>query len=87
MYFGSILNYADGDRVHKNPSGIPWRCYVAFALLIVVSPHMVTMLDELDNLPGLDAILNGKPIGLKNRASWQHDGNIGESSSRGGNRS
>jgi len=30
---------------------------------------MVTMLDELDNLPGLDAILNGKPIGLKNRAS------------------
>jgi hypothetical protein len=45
------------------------------------------MLDELDNLPGFDAILNGKPIGLKNRASWQHDGNIGESSSRGGNRS
>jgi hypothetical protein len=31
----------------------------------MVSPHMVAMLNELDNLLGLDTILNGKSIGLK----------------------
>jgi hypothetical protein len=87
MSFGNILNYANGDIVRKNPSGILRRCYVAFTLLIVASPHMVTMLNELNNLPRLDVILNGKPIGLKNCVSWQHDGNIGKISSRGGNRS
>jgi hypothetical protein len=87
MYFGIISNYADQNKVCKNQSGILWRCYVAFAFLIVVSPRMVTMLDELYYLPRLDAILNGKPIGLRNRASWQRDGNIGESSIRRGNRS
>jgi hypothetical protein len=39
---------------------------VAFALLIVVFLHMLVMLNELDNLPRLDTILNGKPIGLRN---------------------
>jgi hypothetical protein len=37
-----------------------------FVLLIMVSPHMVTMFNELDNLFRLDIILNGKPVGLGN---------------------
>jgi hypothetical protein len=31
---------------------------VAFALLITLSPHKVTMFNELDNFHGLDTILN-----------------------------
>jgi len=42
---------------------------VTFTLLIVISPHIVVMLDELDNLLRFDTILNGKPIGLGNRAN------------------
>jgi len=42
---------------------------VVFALLIAIFPCMVTMFNEIDNLLGLDAILNGKPIGLGNCAS------------------
>jgi hypothetical protein len=42
---------------------------VAFALLFVISLHIVTMLNEPNNLLELDAILNGKPIGLENCAS------------------
>jgi len=49
-----------------------------FALLIVIFPHTFTMFNELDNFPWLDAILNGKPIGLKNLANQQHGNNIGE---------
>jgi hypothetical protein len=33
---------------------------VAFALLIAISPHTITMLNKIDNLHGLDAIFNGK---------------------------
>jgi hypothetical protein len=40
-----------------------------FTLLTIIFPHMVTMFNELDNLLGLDTILNGKPIGLRNGAS------------------
>jgi hypothetical protein len=40
-----------------------------FILLIAISPHIVAMLDELDNLPRLDTILKGKPIGLRNHAT------------------
>ncbi len=36
---------------------------VVFALLIVISLHTVAMLNGLDNFPGLDAILNWKPLG------------------------
>jgi len=43
---------------------------VAFALLIAISPYTITMFNQIDNLLGLDAILNGKPIGLGNCASW-----------------
>jgi hypothetical protein len=47
-------------------------------LLITLSPHIVVILNELDNLHGLDAILNGKPIRLGNHASRQCGSNIGE---------
>jgi hypothetical protein len=40
-----------------------------FALLIAISPHTVTMFNEIDNLPRLDVILNGEPIGLGNHVS------------------
>jgi hypothetical protein len=40
------------------------------------------MFNEIDYFLGLDAILNGKPIGLGNHASQQRGINIGESSSR-----
>jgi hypothetical protein len=36
------------------------------------------MLNELDNLPRLDTILNGKPIGLRNHVGWKCHNNIGE---------
>jgi hypothetical protein len=42
---------------------------VAFALISIISLHIVTMLNKLDNLLELDAILNGKSIGLENCAS------------------
>jgi hypothetical protein len=34
---------------------------VAFALLTAIFLHTIVMFNELDNLPRLDAILNGKP--------------------------
>jgi hypothetical protein len=40
------------------------------------------MLNKIDNLLGLNAILNGEPIGLRNHASQQHRINIGENNSR-----
>ncbi len=55
---------------------------VAFALLIAITPHTITMFNEINNPPKLDAILNGKPIGLGNCVSWQHGSNIGKSSNR-----
>jgi hypothetical protein len=58
-----------------------------FALLIAISPHTVTMLNEIDNIHGFDAILNGEPIGLGNCANPQHGINIGENSSKGDNKS
>jgi hypothetical protein len=60
---------------------------VTFTLLILIYPHMVVMVNEIDNLLGLAAILNGEPIGLRNHASRQCCINIGESNSRGNNRS
>ncbi len=45
------------------------------------------MFNEIDNLTGLDTILNGEPIGLGNHASEQHGNNIGENNSKGDNRS
>jgi hypothetical protein len=42
---------------------------VAFALLIAISLHTIVMLNEIDNLLELDAILNKEFIGLGNRAS------------------
>jgi len=45
------------------------------------------MLNKIDNLLGLNTILNDKPIGLGNYANQQCDINIGENSSRGDNKS
>jgi len=42
---------------------------VAFALLIAITPHMITMFNEINYPPKLDTILNGKPIGLGNYVS------------------
>ncbi len=42
---------------------------VTFALLIAISLHTVIMFNKIDNLFGLNTILNGEPIGLGNRAS------------------
>jgi hypothetical protein len=50
------------ERLHLKDDG-------AFALLIAISPHIVMMLNDIDILLRLDAILNGKPIGLGNCAS------------------
>ncbi len=58
-----------------------------FALLTIVFPHTIAMLNKLDNLPRLDAIWMGNPFVLKICASWQHGSNIGDSNSRGNNRS
>ncbi len=44
---------------------------VVFALLTTISLHTVAMLNAIDNLPRLDTILNGKPIGLGNRINQQ----------------
>jgi len=57
-----------------------------FALLTTIFPHTVAMLSEINNLLGLNAILNGEPIGLRNHTSKQHCINIGESSSKGDNK-
>jgi hypothetical protein len=56
---------------------------ITSTLLITIFPHIVTMFNEIDNLLGLDTILNGEPIGLRNYASQQCGINIRESSSRG----
>ncbi len=60
---------------------------VTFALLTTISTHTVTMFNELNNLLGLDAILDGKPIGLRDYVNQQCGGNIGENSNREDNRS
>jgi hypothetical protein len=60
-----------------------WCC---LSLLITISLHIVTMLNEIDNIFGLDTILNGEPIGLGNQVSRQCGSNIGESNSRGDNK-
>jgi hypothetical protein len=48
---------------------------------------MVVMFNELDNLLGLDTILNGKSIGLKNHVSQLCDSNVEENYNKEGNRS
>ncbi len=45
------------------------------------------MFIELNNILGLDAILDGKPIRLGNCVNRQRDGNIGENNSREDNSS
>jgi hypothetical protein len=37
---------------------------VASALLITIFPRIAAMFNEIDNLLGLDVILNGETIGL-----------------------
>jgi hypothetical protein len=59
---------------------------VTFALLIAIFPHTVTMFNDINNFLGLDIIFNGEPIRLKNHANRQNGNNIGENSSKGGNR-
>ncbi len=41
------------------------------------------MFNEIDNLLGLDTILNGEPIGLRKYASQRRGINIRENSNRG----
>jgi hypothetical protein len=55
---------------------------VVLTLLTSISLHMVVMFNEINNFPGLDVILNGEPIGLKNYVKQQHGINIEESSNR-----
>jgi hypothetical protein len=57
-----------------------------FALLTAIFLHTIIMLSEINNLLGLDAIVNGEPIGLRNHTSKQHCINSGESSSKGDNK-
>jgi hypothetical protein len=59
---------------------------VTFALLTAISPLVVAMFNEINNLLGLDVILNGEPIGLRNHVSQQGGNNIGESSNTINNR-
>jgi len=73
--------------LEETNEGSHFKDNVIFVLLIVISPHTITMLNEIDNFLGLDAILNGKPIRLRNHASQQRGSNSGESSGRGNNRS
>jgi hypothetical protein len=51
---------------------------VVFALLTAISPHIVTMFNEIDNFLGLDVILNGEPIWLGNHVSQQRGINMGK---------
>jgi hypothetical protein len=60
---------------------------VALTLLTSISLHMVVMFNEINNFLGLDVILNGEPIGLKNHVKQQHGINIEESSNRINSRS
>jgi hypothetical protein len=53
-----------------------------FALLTTMSLHTVTMFNKINNLPRLDVILSGEPIGLGNCVSKQHGNNIGESNKK-----
>ncbi len=62
------------EEINKGPC---LKDDVAFTLLIVISPHIVTMFNRIYNLFGLDVILNGESIGLGNRAS-EHGINIGK---------
>ncbi len=73
--------------LENSDDGLHLKDDTTFALLTMVSPHMVAMLNELENLLGLDTILNGKSIGLKNHVSQLCDSNVEENSSREGNRS
>jgi len=49
-----------------------------FALLTTISFHTITVFNEINNFPRLDAMLNGEPIGLGNCVSQQHGSNIGK---------
>jgi len=63
---------------------------VDFTLLIAIYPHTVVMLNELNNLSNLDELNNRLGLEahwIKICASQQHGSIIGESNSRGGNRS
>ncbi len=73
--------------LEETNEGSHFKDDVIFVLLIVISPHTIIMLNEIDNLLGLDAILNGKPIRLRILASQQHGSKSGESSGRGDNSS
>jgi hypothetical protein len=67
------------EETNKGPH---FKDDVAFVLLTTIFPHTFTMLNEIDNLLGLDAILNGKPIMLRNHASQQCGSNSGGSNGR-----
>jgi hypothetical protein len=51
-----MINETNDGKCLKNDA--------SFALLTKVSPHMVIMFDEINNLVRLNAILQGTPIGL-----------------------
>ncbi len=72
------------EETNKGPH---FKDDVAFALLTTISPHTITMFNKIDNIFGLDAILNGRHIRLKNHASQQRGSNSGESSGGGDSRS
>jgi hypothetical protein len=53
----------------ETSEGLHLKTNVAFTYLTIISPHIVAMLNEIDNLARFDTILNGEPIGLGNYAS------------------
>jgi hypothetical protein len=57
---------------------------VALTLLTSIF-QTFTMFNKINNLLGLNAILNGEPIGVKNHVRQQCGINIGESSNSGNN--
>ncbi len=73
--------------MEETNEGLYFKDDVIFTLLIAISLHMVAMFNEIDNFLGLATILNGEPIWLGNHVSRQCGSNIGESNSRGDNRS
>ncbi len=73
-----MINETNDGKCLKNDA--------SFALLTKVSPHMVIMFDEINNLVRLNAILQGTPIGLWGQSRSQSKSifqtNFGEGNNR-----
>jgi hypothetical protein len=65
LHFEKVANLT----LEETNEGPHFKDDATFALLTTISLHMVAMLNEINNLLGLDAILNREPNGLRNCAS------------------